>query len=201
MLGWQLAVAVLGHLAGTNIVDEPAVEDYKARARTLRADADPLARAVADGAVDWTARAPERLEPVAAALVAGAGELSYLDVTVNGELSPAIRSVVAQRVHRLGNDVLGVPVKLRRAPAAYHVSEQCQLDGPPGVVSLRFVARDSRGARRGDYPPRFLHAQAVATWQAMTARGRACTLIVVDRLDEIPAVLATVEEYTGDRAG
>jgi hypothetical protein len=198
-LGWQLTVALLGHRAGTNIVDEPAVEDYKSRASELRERAHVLARAVEEGALDWAAMGADGLEPLVEALVTKARErrLSYLDVTLNGELGS--RAPVTASLRRLGNDLLGVPVKLRRAPAAYHVSEQCQLDGPPGVVSLRMVARSTRPARHGAYAPSFLHAQAVATWQAMTARGRDCALVVLDRLEEVADVLAAAERMTGAR--
>jgi hypothetical protein len=207
MLGWQLVAAFLGYRAGTNIVDEPAVEDYKARARALRAEADVLERAVVEGAADWAVRGAEGVEPLAEALVRAGreGGLSYIDLTINGELDAATRSTLRGGLRRLGNDLLGVPVKLRRAPAAYHVSEQCQLDGPPGVVSLRVVSRETESARLGDYTPQFLHAQAVATWQAMTARGRNCTLVVLDRLEDVADVLAAAEELVqsrmGDRAG
>jgi hypothetical protein len=203
MLGWQLVAALLGYRAGTNIVDEPAVEDYKARARALRAEPDVLARAVEEGAVDWTARGPKGLRPVVDALVAKAVDrrIPYLDVTINGELDPASRTAVARRLQRLGNDLLGVPVKLRRAPAAYHISEQCQLDGPPDLVSLRVVARATRSAELGDYTPQFLHAQAVATWQAMAARRRDCTLVVLDRVDDVIDVLAAVEGLLRARIG
>jgi hypothetical protein len=203
MLGWQVVVALLGHHAGTNIVDEPAVEDYKARARTLRGEAAVLALAVAEGALDWPARGPDGLERVVDSLVTSASrrELSYLDVTINGELDAPARGAAAVRLQRLGNELLGVPVKLRRAPAAYHISEQCQLDGPPGVVSLRVVARTTRSAGLGGYTPRFLHAQAVATWQAMNASGRDCTLVVVDRLDDVVEVLAATEDALRARLG
>jgi hypothetical protein len=203
MLGWQLVAALLGYRAGTNIVDEPAVEDYKALARALRAEADVLERAVAEGAVDWAARGAEGLEPLAEALVRAAreGGLSYVDLTINGELDATARSTLLGGLQRLGNDLLGVPVKLRRAPAAYHVSEQCQLDGPPGVVSLRVVARETKSARLGDYTPQFLHAQAVATWKAMTTRGRNCTLVVLDRLEDAADVLAAAEELVQSRMG
>jgi hypothetical protein len=203
MLGWQLVAALLGHRAGTNLVDEPAVEDYKSRARALRAEPDVLALAVEEGAVDWAARGPEGLRAVVDALVANAGErrLPYLDFTVNGELEPALRSVAARQLHVLGNDLLGVPVKLRRAPAAYHISEQCQLDGPPGLVSLRVVARGTRSAALGDYTSRFLDAQAVATWQAMAARRRDCALVVLDRLDDVTDVLAAVHGLVCARLG
>jgi hypothetical protein len=195
MLGWQLAVALLGYRAGTNIVDEPAVEDYKARARALRDEPDVLGLAVGAGAVDWPACGAEALEPLADAIVglARRRRLSYLDLTINGELASASREAADQRLRRIGDDLLGVPVKLRRAPAAYHVSEQCQLDGPPGLVSLRVVARATRSDECGAYTPHFLHAQAVATWQAMTARGRDCTLAVLDRLDDVVDLLEALE--------
>ncbi|MBV9049281.1 MAG: hypothetical protein JOY58_13480 [Solirubrobacterales bacterium] len=203
MLGWQLVTALLSYRFGTNVVDEPAVEDYKARARALRAEADVLERAIVEGAVDWAVLGAEGVEPLAAALVreARAGGLSYLDLTINGELDENSRSTLRRRLQRLGNDLLGVPVKLRRAPAAYHVSEQCQLDGPPGVVSLRVVARETRSARLGGYTPRYLHAQAVATWQAMTGRGRDCMLVVLERLEEVSDVLWAAEELVQSRIG
>jgi len=143
LLGWQLVAALLSYEAGTSIVDEPAVEDYKARARKLRVDAHVLDRAVAEGAVDWAARGAEGVDRLADVLVRDAreGRLSYIDLTINGELDASTRSALSGRLQRLGNDLLGVPVKLRRAPAAYHVSEQCQLDGPPGIVSLRVATR------------------------------------------------------------
>jgi hypothetical protein len=203
MLGWQLVAALLGHRAGTNIVDQPAVEDYKSRARTLREEPDVLAGAVEEGAVDWTAHSSEALQPVVDALLAKAGErrLPYIDVTVNGELDPDSQAAVAQRLHEVGNHLLGVPVKLRRAPAAYHISEQCQLDGPPDLVSLRVVARATRSAKLGDYTPQFMHAQAVATWQAMAARGRDCTLVVLDGLEEVTDALAAVDRLLRARIG
>jgi hypothetical protein len=203
MLGWQVVAALLGHRAGTNIVDEPAVEDYKSRARALREEPDVLDGAVEEGAVDWTAHSSEALLPLVDALLAKAGErrLPYIDVTVNGELAPESQAGVARRLHELGNDLLGVPVKLRRAPAAYHISEQCQLDGPPDLVSLRVVARATRSAKLGDYTPQFLYAQAVATWQAMAARGRDCTLVVLDRLDDVTDALAAVDGLLRARIG
>ena len=203
MLGWQLVAALLSYRAGTNIVDEPAVEDYKARARALRVEADVLERAVMEGAVDWAVHGAEGVEPLAEALIRASreGGLSYIDLTINGELDATDRSTLRGRLQGLGNDLLGVPVKLRRAPAAYHVSEQCQLDGPAGVVSLRVVARETESARLGDYTPQFLHAQAVATWQAMTARGRDCTLVVLDRLEDVSEVLAAADELVQSRMG
>lgn len=194
MLGWQVTVALLGYQAGTNVVDEPAVEDYKARARALREEPDVLSLAVEEGALEWPACGP--LEPVADTLVrsVAGGTLSYLDLTINGELDAATRHAAGRRLQRLGNDLLGVPVKLRRAPAAYHVSEQCQLDGPPGIVSLRVVAREAQPAGLGGYTPQFLHAQAVATWQAMRARGRDCTLVVLDELGGVVHLLSAVHD-------
>jgi hypothetical protein len=203
MLGWQLVAALLGYEAGTNIVDEPAVEDYKARAHALRGVSDVLDRAVVERAVDWATRGADGVERLADVLVRDAreGRLLYIDLTINGELDARAWSALRGRLQRLGNDLLGVPVKLRRAPAAYHVSEQCQLDGPPGIVSLRVVARETVSSRLGGYTPQFLHAQAVATWQAMTARGRDCTLVVVDRLQEVAGVLEAAEGLVESRIG
>ena len=45
--------------------------------------------------------------------------LGYLDFTFNGEPSASIWSVIDTHLHAIGNELLGIPVKLRRAPAAY----------------------------------------------------------------------------------
>jgi len=122
--------------------------------------------------------------------------LGYLDVTVNGEVSSELRVVLDRGVRLLGNETLGVPVKVRRAPAAYHSTEQSEMDGPPWLVSLRLLGRAHEPCVVGAYDDRFLRAQAVSTWQAMLEKGRTCFLLVVDGyLDD--AVEALAEFFTG----
>jgi hypothetical protein len=95
-------------------------------------------------------------------------------------------------VNAIGNEGLGVPVKLRIAPAAYHSTEQSEMDGPVPLVSLRLVARESEPCLLGRYTTAFLHAQAVSTWQAMLEQGRTCLLLVIDgSLDDAAEPLAT----------
>jgi hypothetical protein len=95
-------------------------------------------------------------------------------------------------VNTIGNEGLGVPVKLRVAPAAYHSTEQSEMDGPAPLASLRLVARDGEACLLGSYTTVFLHAQAVSTWQAMLEKGRACLLLVIDgSLDDAAVPLAT----------
>lgn len=89
--------------------------------------------------------------------------LGYLDVTVNGEASANLLSVLDEHVHTIGNALLGIPVKLRQAPAAYHSTEQSEMDGPPYLVSLRLVARNAEASLLGSYTNTFLHAQVVST--------------------------------------
>jgi hypothetical protein len=103
-------------------------------------------------------------------------------------------------VRTIGNKLLGVPVKLRKAPADYHSTEQGEMDGPPSLISLRLVARNSEACLVGNYTTTFLHAQAVSTWQAMMETGRLCFLLVIDgSLDEAVEPLASffahVEEH------
>jgi hypothetical protein len=120
------------------------------------------------------------------------GLSSYLDVTVNGKASTRLMEVIGKQAHFLGNVGLGIPVKLRVAPAAYHSTEQSEMDGPPGLISLRLVARASEPCLLGSYTTAFLHAQAVSTWQAMLEKRRFCFLLVIDgSLDEAAAPLAT----------
>jgi len=225
-LGWQLSMALYGYLQHITFAGQPAVENYKTRARALRTQSNPL-----QVTSDWrpvlhdgilTLLAPRRtgdqdIQSDSAASVfakalqeaASADDthwhpqgisLSYLDLTVNGEASRSLLSVLDEQVHTIGNELLGVPVKLRQAPAAYHSTEQSEMDGPPSLVSLRLIARKSDACLLGNYSNTFLHAQAVSTWQAMMERNRPCFLLVIDgSLDDAIEPLATffsqVEKY------
>ena len=118
--------------------------------------------------------------------------LSYLDVTVNGEAQSSLLAMLDEHVHTIGNKLLGIPVKLRQAPAAYHSTEQSEMDGPPSLISLRLVARNTEACLLGNYTNKFLHAQAVSTWQAMMESNRPCFLLVIDgSLDDAIEPLST----------
>jgi hypothetical protein len=54
------------------------------------------------------------------------------------------------------------------------------MDGPPSLISLRLVARNTEACLLGNYTNTFLHAQAVSTWQAMMESNRPCFLLVID---------------------
>jgi hypothetical protein len=224
-LGWQLTIALYGYLQHITFAGQPAVENYKARARALRTQHDPL-----QGTSNWNPAFREGLltllvphtvqvqhsqssiEPQpndsAAAVFANVLQaaastgipqkneqrtpLSYLDVTVNGETQASLLAVLDEHVHTIGNKLLGVPVKLRQAPAAYHSTEQSEMDGPPSLISLRLVARNTEASLLGNYTNTFLHAQAVSTWQAMMESGRSCFLLVIDgSLDDAIEPLTT----------
>ena len=201
-LGWQLSMALFGYLHGITFAGQPAVENYKARARVLRLQDNPLS--VLDG---WNSQYTEGMltlfgpqgtispaqgdrggrEDSMAGSFAGvlkeaheAQRLVYLDGTMNGEASPAFMSMFEHYLQRIGNGLLGIPVKLRRAPADYHSTEQSEMDGPPLLVSLRLLARQHERCMIGRYDDAFLLAQAVSTWQAMLEQGRSCFLLVVD---------------------
>jgi glucose-6-phosphate isomerase len=222
-LGWQLSMALYGYLQHITFAGQPAVENYKARARALRTQPNPLQvasnwrPALQEGIL--TLLAPQRamshdpqgrdsaastfakaLQEFASADDAHRHPLSYLDVTVNGEAQASLLSVLDRHVHTIGNRLLGIPVKLRQAPAAYHSTEQSEMDGPPSLVSLRLVARNTETCLLGSYTNIFLHAQAVSTWQAMMETGHPCFLLVIDgSLDDAIEPLSTffshVEEY------
>jgi hypothetical protein len=237
-LGWQLSMALYGYLQRITFAGQPAVENYKARARALRAQHDPLQVALnwspalqdgiltllaPHGAIDQDAQwhiDPQRGNSAASVFAkalqrAAATDdthryprrdpiyrvpLSYLDVTVNGEAQTSLLAVLDEHVHTIGNNLLGIPVKLRKTPADYHSTEQSEMDGPPSLVSLRVVARHSETSLLGSYTNTFLHAQAVSTWQAMMEAGRPCFLVVIDGfLDDAAEPLSTffsqVEEY------
>ena len=205
-LGWQLSMALFGYLHGITFAGQPAVENYKTRARVLRLQDNPLS--VLDG---WNPQYTEgmltlfgpqgtvspaqgdrggREDSMAGSFARvlreahTAQRLAYLDGTINGEASPAFMAMFEQYLQRIGNGLLRVPVKLRRAPADYHSTEQSEMDGPPSLVSLRLLARQHERSMVGPYDDTFLRAQAVSTWQAMLEQGRSCFLLVVDGLLE-----------------
>src|SRR5256714_4623240 len=214
-LGWQLSMALYGYLHHITFAGQPAVENYKARARALRTQPDPLqvashwSPALQDGILTLLAphgamsQAPQGRDSAASTFAKALQEfasaddahrhpLSYLDVTVNGEAQASLLSVLDRHVHTIGNELLGIPVKLRQAPAAYHSTEQGEMDGPPSLVSLRLVARNSEASLLGSYTNTFLHAQAVSTWQAMMEAGRPCFLFIINgSLDDAIEPLAT----------
>ena len=188
--GWQLTMALYGYLQDITFAGQPAVENYKARARTLRSQDDPLH--VLTG---WQAEAKQGsltlfapdnvttiLAPSAlftAALTQQKEHLDYLDCTFNGVASAPIQSLLDKHISLLGNSLLGVPVKIRQAPAAYHSTEQSEMDGPPSFVSLRMLVRTHETSLLGTYSDTFLRAQAISTWQAMIEQGRRCYLLLV----------------------
>ncbi|HVB75500.1 MAG TPA: hypothetical protein VNE38_18290 [Ktedonobacteraceae bacterium] len=193
-LGWQLSMALFGYLRDITFAGQPAVENYKARARALRMRDNPLSALAGWNAQytegNLTLFAPEDTTDAETAMAThfagilrearAAHRLSYLDGTINGEASPAFVSMFGQHLRRIGNDHLGVPVKLRRAPADYHSTEQSEMDGPPSLISLRLLARQHEPCMIGMYDDTFLRAQAISTWQAMLEQGRSCFLLVVD---------------------
>ncbi len=198
-LGWQLSMALYGYLHRVPFAGQPAVENYKARARALREQPDPLAvatnwqPAAHDGMLTLLAPAgivaPEQDAAIsqpayvfARALVGQSRglPLGYLDVTVNGAAGADVVGMLGQHARAIGNTLLGVPVKIRQAPAAYHSTEQSEMDGPPNLVSLRLVARETEACLLGQYTNGFLHAQAVSTWQAMMEAGHSCFLLVLN---------------------
>ncbi|GAC1620082.1 MAG: hypothetical protein NVS4B9_10980 [Ktedonobacteraceae bacterium] len=243
-LGWQLSMALYGYLQHIQFAGQPAVENYKARARALRTQHDPLQvtsnwhPALQEGILTLLAprETPDQdaqlhsnplrrdadpskqesalslpasafAKALQAALAPDAPHkhpqgisLGYLDVTINGEARASLFSVLDEQVHTVGNALLGIPVKLRQAPADYHSTEQSEMDGPPYLVSLRIVARTSEASLLGSYTTTFLHAQAVSTWQTMMETGRPCFLFVIDgSLDDALEPLSTffshVEAY------
>ncbi len=203
-LDWQLIMALYGYLNQIPFAGQPAVENYKARARVLREQDNPL-----DALRDWQAVAssgpvtlfspsPVEMRDTPARVLARTlqeavtlpEKAAYLDLTVNGETAPALWSMLEERLHDISNGLLGVPLKVRRAPAAYHSTEQSEMDGPAHLVSLRLLARRHERSILGSYNDTFLCAQAVSTWQAMIEQGRNCFLLVFDGAFDEPALPA-----------
>ncbi len=196
-LGLQLMMSLYGYLWNIPFAGQPAVEAYKAGARALRDSMDvELARPVYERATLRKDRlalaAPELSGPwdnVEEPAIALAGwlrswrteePLAYLDVTINGEADEDALAALDASLRRLAMERLGMPYKLRRAPASYHSTEQSEMDGPSGVASLRAVALRHAVPDNGTYTARFLEAQALATWQAMNGQDRPCFLALYD---------------------
>jgi hypothetical protein len=200
-LGWQLSMALYGYLHHITFAGQPAVENYKSRARLLRNTEDPLAvllswhSTIKDGPLTLYANQlvdaknpPALIFAQALQKAVSAGDehvrLGYLDLTCNGEPPESLLSIIDMHLHTIGNELLGVPVKLRCAPAAYHSTEQSEMDGPSYLVSLRLLTRDHEKSILGMYNDTFLNAQAVSTWQAMIEQRRTCFLLLIDTLAE-----------------
>lgn len=195
-LGLQLTMALYGYLHDIRFAGQPAVEDYKRRARELRSAGDPLqvARAACSPVTGGTltvlppssATSPKAPPSSPTQMIADAltPQIRYLDLTINGELPEQWYAKVEHRLQDLGNEHLNVPVKFRRAPASYHSTEQSEMDGPAGLVSLRVLAEHQASCLLGTYDATFLRAQAVGTWMAMNAQGRTCFLLLYDAMDE-----------------
>lgn len=205
--GWSLAVAVLGYLRGITFAGQPAVEAYKRYARELRDRPGPLSSPVeqlipaAGGGLTLAIGGLEAAEPgLSAAVLARAeslgggpaaalaatiailreeGRLGYLDATLNAEPVGPLWEAIAAGARRLGA-LLQRPVKVRSGPRDYHSTEQSETDGPPDLLSLRFLVRNTEAVSSGTYSSRFLHAQALGTVAAMRDAGR-------------PVLLATLE--------
>jgi glucose-6-phosphate isomerase len=210
-LDWQLIMALYGYLNRIPFAGQPAVENYKARARVLRTQDNPLdvlrdwSAVTSSGPIMLFAPSPVETQATPARVFARtlreavtspekAGRIGYLDLTINGEAAPVVRSMLEDRLHEISNGVLGVPLKLRRAPAAYHSTEQSEMDGPANLVSLRLLARRHEPSLVGSYNDTFLCAQAISTWQAMIEQGRNCFLLVFDGAFDENA-LPALEEF------
>ena len=193
-LGWQLCMALYGYLHNITFAGQPAVENYKTRARLLRAQPNPL-----QVLENWPVQIADSLLALFAARIAQAPNrpstparlfadtiislnnraISYFDCTFNGVASPELHALLETQIHTIGNTLLGVPIKLRQAPAAYHSTEQSEMDGPPAVISLRILLHTHQHSILGAYDDKFLQAQAISTWQAMLEQGRHCSLLLV----------------------
>jgi hypothetical protein len=219
--GWNLTVALLGYLEGITFAGQPAVEGYKRYARELRdrpgdlpyPDGDLLASlsgklalsldAVRGTGVDetrirsqaatWGGGPAAGLAATAAAL-RDEGRLGYLDVTLNADPEGPLWAAVEDGARHLADSALGRPVKVRSGPRDYHSTEQSETDGPPHLLSLRFLVRRTEDVAAGTYSNRFLHAQALGTVAAMRDVGRPVLLALLDDAGDVADVAELFRE-------
>lgn len=122
------------------------------------------------------------------------GRLVYLDLTVNGDPEGPAWDELAEVARHLANEVLRCPIKLRSGPRDYHSTEQSEVDGPPGVMSLRVVARELPAVPAGCYDPRFFHAQALGTVFAVRDAGRPVALALLQNDRDVDTLVQILRE-------
>lgn len=220
---WKLAVWAFGYFCDIVVAGQPAVESYKAYARALRDDVNPVPFDLGPGedlypAVNiealrdsgaWTAVEDLRIRELSEqgvsqaiaklALVirrARALDIRYLDLTYNGEVTLEVQTVLEDVRRKIGFALLGIPAKLRSGPSDYHSTEQSETDGPPEVLSIRIVALTHEQPLAGAYSDRFLLAQARGTWQAMRDARRHVILITLPSHKNAAADLAELFSRT-----
>lgn len=208
----KLAVTTFGYLHDIVYAGQPAVEAYKKYARDLRESPEPVPfptdtpHQAACGSLTLyynsllekglLTEAELRMElgeadPSDAAAVYAAilrlaqrgGWCRYLDFTFNGELTPELRAVFEEARREMVNGRLKMRGKIRTGPSDYHSTEQSETDGPPELISTRFVALEHEPVWAGTYSDKFLLAQARGTWQAMEDANRWILMVTFPRLD------------------
>lgn len=205
--GWNLTVALVGYLQETTFAGQPAVEGYKRYAQQLRDAPGELPyptdgmSSTATGRLKLFFDAGETTD--AGALLAATVRsfdakhpLAYFDITVNGEPAGPLWETAQRAGMVFGNSVLQRPVKIRSGPRDYHSTEQSEMAGPPGMLSLRVLVNDQEPVAAGDYDGRYLHAQALGTVFAMRDAGRPVLLAMVRRADGGEALAELLEDAT-----
>jgi hypothetical protein len=121
------------------------------------------------------------------------GWFRYVDFTFNGEITApfvvrhdsavSLRSVFEEARRELVNGTLRLRGKIRTGPSDYHSTEQSETDGPPELISTRFVALQHEPILAGTYSDKFLLAQARGTWQAMEDANRWILMVTLPELN------------------
>jgi glucose-6-phosphate isomerase len=122
------------------------------------------------------------------------GGPAYLDLTINGEPDGPGWEDLRRIVRSLANDVLGIPFKIRCGPRDYHSTEQSEVDGPPGLLSLRVAVRELPEVPIGDYDNRYFQAQSLGTVFAMRDAGRAVVLALLENDAGVEDLLGVLED-------
>ncbi len=129
------------------------------------------------------------------------GRPGYFDVTLNGEPEGPFWETIRAGARSFANNVLHRPVKVRSGPRDYHATEQSIVDGPTDLISLRLLVEHPEPVLVGDYPHRFLHAQALGTVLAMRDAGRPVLLASIPTVNDASLVSELFQATARQLAG
>ena len=122
------------------------------------------------------------------------GTLRYLDLTWNGELTPALRGVLERGPGAAGQRRPGHPGQgAHRARATTTPRSRGRRTARPSWSACAWWPSATRRSPPGAYDDTFLLAQARGTWQAMEDAGRWIVFVTLPEAGDTPAGAGAAE--------